>query len=239
MACRRGVNAKFPIVLDERWQCRWPRPSAHYSDEGALHFNVFFTQECELDVEELLHGEFGPKQAQKVQKAWVAKLWRVADLAGRSRAPVQTLLKTMFATKKTQSFAAQVMLRISSQVEIALGAASKAHGSSDISNGVSVWFRSLFPVVGELNMEEKLQHYVAISKRPSMSYRVVSIATDKANPAFLNLQNSIVSYPSGIAVLCCPQVVALVQPSRFAVRSRSGGARGSEATDACKNFSPQ
>lgn len=60
--------------------------------------------------------------------------------------------------------------------------------------------------LGARNMEEKLLQYVMASANEASNHFIHSIATDKASPAGMHLQNSFLTFPSGISTLCCPVV---------------------------------
>ena len=57
-------------------------------------------------------------------------------------------------------------------------------------------------------MNEALWEYVAKCRMQSMKMKpIMTIATDKAVPTSGAIQNSVVSFPDNVAVICCPQVI--------------------------------
>ena len=56
-------------------------------------------------------------------------------------------------------------------------------------------------------MNEALWDKVEKCRMHSMKMKpIMTIATDKAVPASGAIQNSVVSFPDNVAVICCPQV---------------------------------
>ena len=60
----------------------------------------------------------------------------------------------------------------------------------------------------DADMNEELWEYVEKCRRHAMKMKPIKTsATDKAVPASRAIQNSIISFPHIVAMICCPQVI--------------------------------
>jgi hypothetical protein len=61
--------------------------------------------------------------------------------------------------------------------------------------------------VGDDNLDAKLFAYVASGIEEPRKHTVFSVAVDKASPCSGSLQNSTITFPNNVAIICCPQAV--------------------------------
>jgi hypothetical protein len=67
----------------------------------------------------------------------------------------------------------------------------------------------------ETNMDARLVEYVIASQRVMCNGNFWHMATDKAFASGLHMQNSIITQPTGVAALYCPQACHVVQTGFF------------------------
>lgn len=204
-ACTHGDGQRFSLVVNASWVCRWPRPSVVYEEGEDNMVQLSLAAPNLVDTAALFEPPTSDSpKTHKLQQQWVGLLMRAGIGPGNARLPVGDLLKVLAQQQALSSLSAQVCWHCSLHLESALAASNKQGGTLVGCPGFG--FRSSVLAVGDLDMEEKLYLYTKHSKTESSHHRICSLATDKANPCFLPLQNSLLSWPSGIAVVCCPQV---------------------------------
>ena len=185
-----------------------PRPNVDFDeiDEKVLSFSL--EPPNVIDISALFNHVFSDGGgASKLQRLWLVLLMKNGVGPARCKLLVVDIFRVLVHHQAADVATAQICLRLSTQLELVLAGANKA--GSSLCGGLGFLFRSSMPGPEHLYMEETLFQYVQQGRCESLRHRVVSIATDKASPAFLPLQNSLLSYPSGIAVVCCPQAMCL------------------------------
>lgn len=201
-ACAYEDGCSFALVVSDNWVCNWPGPLETFQEPEPLKVSISFSADAFIDFGELFHESC--EAPLPTQQKWSGLLFRRGFGHERSRVAVMDFLAQVVPLSALASFTKQVLLHLSARLERCLAAAKD--GSHDHC-GMSFGWKSQAPSLGDPCMEAKLYGYVIAGVEQSKLHRTLTIATDKCSPTYQSLGNSVIVYPNGVAVLCCPQVV--------------------------------
>lgn len=128
--------------------------------------------------------------------------------------------KASVGIKVMESFVWQLCWHLVHRLGSVMSAPSEAEACS---SGVFFECRHNLIQVGTNQMIERLAQYLLAFVAESARHRVVNITTDKASPAGLSLQNSLVVFGSNTAAMCCLVVNGLVHLACSATGAAGGG----------------
>ena len=206
VACRRMKSRDFPIKVSTCWKCWWPRPS-WCSGAGPI---------ATINISENGNMRWGEiwvapdDEAMHTKKTWK----RVVNQGlpqGRTFSSVEETIPLHLAIEVLAGGGAQGSESLLNQVLMHLAIVLDdwwcTKGKDDADDDPSCDFSFARDAVEERDpeLDLKLFRYVQGSKAEGAMHQNISIAWDKACPAFLNVMNSMVAYPSGVAANGPPQ----------------------------------
>lgn len=199
-ACPHRVERPVRLIIDDKWQCLLPGPAVIFTESPPIEVELSLSSTGVVDLGPLFSAPEGGERIPTAQSRWLVQLQRCGFGIGRTQVPLIQLLEHIAPCRKLSSFVQQLMLHVSFRFEVALAGAL---GESDTTFNMN--YPSQMPAPDDPTMEEKLYKYVVAGAGESMKHLTLTIATDKASPAFQSLTNAVMVFPNGVAVLCCPQ----------------------------------
>ena len=145
----------------------------------------------------------GPGKA--IAKSWVNKLAEVVDIDHKVVA-VGRLLLAVVKSPKLQSLASQLLARVSVAFERAVASDLRGEGGADFGQMSFKWLDAEDSDLQGAGLERLLCSHVATGRTLLDEQRCFGMITDKGNVKTLNLQCSVFTTASNLAVVSCPQV---------------------------------
>jgi hypothetical protein len=202
--CKSAKTVCIPIVLDVKWQCRWPRPCEALL-YGQMSIKMSISEDGRCTLGELRSCALA---GNSVAKRWFKHIIKVAGLQeSASSIALQDLLAGLVGHESSVSLLGQILWHLSLNLERNLGMQER---SSD--KGAHVvhfkWTTFDDALDGSAHsLDRKLAQYVVASVEHSLLHPTFSMATDGGNIGALPLQMSFIVFPDGVAALCCPAVL--------------------------------
>lgn len=198
-ACSPARCRSFRIEFDKDWVCRWPRPQASSLDDGG---SLSFCFVCGgklcgtsiLEVPQPIH----------LMRLWVSALESVGMKDGVTELDAAAVIQATIGVAALQTVVFQILLQAANQLEGALG---DQHLGKTESSSAGFQMELNQVSVSSGHMDEQLFQYALSAQAASERWRVFTVNTDKCSPAGLTLQNSSITFPSGVTVMCPPQVL--------------------------------
>ena len=127
-------------------------------------------------------------------------------------ADLSKLIAALYDSQKFGVVWAQLILVLSCSFERFWTKLSLSNSTTDPVSQCTFEKRVSEIVPGSIDVDERLWQYVEQCKRHSAKVGpCMTFATDKAIPAGCAIQNSVISYPDNVLVICCPQAVQYVR----------------------------
>ena len=204
-ATSRAKGSTFTLCFSSEWKCQWPRPIVEARFPGLL---------CEVRLAPGGRVQIGGLMNKNLCKGSV---WRKLQtcfayhgIEDHEEVLVVDVVQWLMNVPALNSVMAQLCLALARQLEASLG---EAHRGVRDATTASLHYDDWL-ALDQADMDEKLVQYVLSGIEESTRHRVMSIATDKACPAGMSLQNSVICWPTNRMVLCPPQVWRQVSSAR-------------------------
>lgn len=193
-----GPPCVVTVVFNDSWRCAWPRPSCTIGDDSV---------NLEVRDGELLLRPFCSMVGLSHSK--VAVLWhrlffglQRPDVGDECCRPFDTVLQQSQGCEALGAFTAQLVWALARQLEARILGSKVA--SDSCPSVLSVKSRTIS--IHDLDMEAKLHSYVVGCRARSAAHNTISVATDKASPRGLSLQNTTITFSDNCTIVCCPNV---------------------------------
>lgn len=203
LSCSHVGGSACCVYINDTWQCNYPRPQEVFMDHPPARVQIQFEPPDVIDISSLFEAPHDQEEDPTWQR-WLGVLMRAGVGLARARMPIFDLLAVATPLPQLQSLVHQLLWHLALRLEICL---AHAKDGKNESGAVTFGWKTLAPDPGDPRMEEKLYNYVIAGIEESRKHDTFTVAVDKASPSFQSLANGVLTFPNGVSVLCCPQVV--------------------------------
>lgn len=199
LAYSEGFSAEVPIVFDQAWWCRWPRPSSKFGD---IIWQMRIGAGGIIDMSPFaeLQGAFGSsKDARQWHRDFFGVGFCLADSGSMTMADA---LRRAQGVVRLSAFVAQLVWAFAERFESC--ALRRTCSDSVARSPLELKANSIS--IADLDLSAKLYSYVQACKAHSAKFRVFGVATDKATPCAESLQNTTLTFADNSTAICCPNV---------------------------------
>ena len=203
----RDLVTDMCIILDDDWQCNWPRPQRY----GVPTFVLNLVSGAKLDFTGYLEA-VTDRSSDRIANSWQKTLRCLSLCATRVQVPLSEFLKLCIGLPELKALVAQVCFHVGLAIEgsLARDVNPQPQGKS-ITPSTSLtqldWLSKTEKF--DSNTDRQLVQYTIASVHATSQHNTLHLASDKAHACGLPLHNTIFSVPSGVAFIAVPQVLLL------------------------------